>query len=121
MLSSHNQFNLHILISLPSRCANDSSFWAPLPTNSTEITMESHFDEESNLESQVMFGHLKSTLAVRCLAKNEIGAVSREIKLVSNGKNTPTSQLIDFNLTLDVLCSCNGPSNEQCEVWSEEQ
>ncbi|XP_007550752.1 platelet-derived growth factor receptor alpha [Poecilia formosa] len=67
------------------QCANDSSFWAPLPTNSTEITMESHFDEESNLESQVMFGHLKSTLAVRCLAKNEIGAVSREIKLVSNG------------------------------------
>uniref|UniRef100_A0A3P9Q3Y4 receptor protein-tyrosine kinase n=1 Tax=Poecilia reticulata TaxID=8081 RepID=A0A3P9Q3Y4_POERE len=67
------------------QCANDSSFWTPLPTNSTEITMESHFDEESNLESQVMFGHLKSTLAVRCLAKNEIGAVSREIKLVSNG------------------------------------
>ncbi|KAM4575089.1 platelet-derived growth factor receptor alpha [Fundulus diaphanus] len=67
------------------QCANDTSSWAPLPTNSTEITMESHFDDESNLESQVMFGHLESTLAVRCLAKNEMGAVSREIKLVSNG------------------------------------
>ncbi|XP_035997377.1 platelet-derived growth factor receptor alpha [Fundulus heteroclitus] len=67
------------------RCTNDTSSWAPLPTNSTEITMESHFDDESNLESQVMFGHLESTLAVRCLVKNEIGADSREIKLVSNG------------------------------------
>uniref|UniRef100_A0A3Q2PUW5 Platelet-derived growth factor receptor alpha n=1 Tax=Fundulus heteroclitus TaxID=8078 RepID=A0A3Q2PUW5_FUNHE len=67
------------------RCTNDTSSWAPLPTNSTEITVESHFDDESNLESQVMFGHLESTLAVRCLVKNEIGADSREIKLVSNG------------------------------------
>ncbi|KAM4738553.1 platelet-derived growth factor receptor alpha [Anableps anableps] len=67
------------------QCTNDTSSWTPLPTNSTEITMESHFDEESNLESQVMFGHLESTLAVRCLAKNEIRAVSREIKLVSSG------------------------------------
>ncbi|MED6292932.1 hypothetical protein CHARACLAT_005637 [Characodon lateralis] len=67
------------------KCANDTSSWAPLPTNSTEIMMEAHFDEESNLESQIMFGHLESTLAVRCLAKNEMGAVTREIKLVSNG------------------------------------
>lgn len=67
------------------QCANETSSWAPLPTNSTEITIESHIDEDSNLESQVMFGHLESTLAVRCLAKNEIGAVSRELKLVSNG------------------------------------
>uniref|UniRef100_A0A3B5AQL0 Platelet-derived growth factor receptor alpha n=1 Tax=Stegastes partitus TaxID=144197 RepID=A0A3B5AQL0_9TELE len=66
-------------------CANDSSAWVPLPANSTEITMDSHFDEDSNLESQVMFGHLESTLAVRCLARNEMAAVSREVKLVSNG------------------------------------
>ncbi|XP_059196558.1 platelet-derived growth factor receptor alpha isoform X2 [Centropristis striata] len=66
-------------------CANDSSSWVPLPANSTEITMDSHIDEESNLESQVMFGHLESTLAVRCLARNEMAAVSREVKLVSNG------------------------------------
>lgn len=66
-------------------CANDSSAWVPLPANSTEITMDSHIDEDSNLESQVMFGHLESTLAVRCLARNEMAAVSREVKLVSNG------------------------------------
>uniref|UniRef100_A0A1A8UQB2 Platelet-derived growth factor receptor alpha n=1 Tax=Nothobranchius furzeri TaxID=105023 RepID=A0A1A8UQB2_NOTFU len=66
-------------------CANDTSSWVPLLSNATEITMESHLDEESNLESQVMFGHLESTLAVRCLARNEMAAVSREVKLVSNG------------------------------------
>lgn len=52
--------------------------------------MDSHFDEEDNLESQVIFGHLESTVAVRCLARNEMAAVSREIKLVSNGKKTHT-------------------------------
>ncbi|XP_068174610.1 platelet-derived growth factor receptor alpha [Antennarius striatus] len=66
-------------------CANDSSSWVPLPANSTEVTMESYFDEENNLESQVMFGHLENTLAVRCLARNEMGVVSREVKLVSAG------------------------------------
>ncbi|XP_015241041.1 PREDICTED: platelet-derived growth factor receptor alpha [Cyprinodon variegatus] len=67
------------------QCANDTSSWAPLPTNSTEITMESHLDEKSNLEAQVMFGHLESTLSVRCFTKNELGVDSREIKLVSTG------------------------------------
>lgn len=71
-------------------CANESSAWVPLPANSTEVTMDSHFDEEDNLESQVIFGHLESTVAVRCLARNEMAAVSREIKLVSSGKKTHT-------------------------------
>ncbi|KAK2907583.1 platelet-derived growth factor receptor alpha [Channa argus] len=66
-------------------CANDSSSWVPLTTNSTGITLDSHIDEDNNLESQVMFGHLENTLAVRCLARNEMGAVSREVKLVSSG------------------------------------
>lgn len=66
-------------------CANDSSSWVPIPANSTEITMDSHVDEDSNLESQVMFGHLEGTMAVRCLARNEMAVVSREVKLVSNG------------------------------------
>ncbi|XP_072246068.1 platelet-derived growth factor receptor alpha [Leuresthes tenuis] len=66
-------------------CANDSSSWVPLPANSTEIKMDSHFDEDYNLESEVMFGHLESTVAVRCLARNEMATVSREVKLVSNG------------------------------------
>ncbi|TMS20407.1 Platelet-derived growth factor receptor alpha [Larimichthys crocea] len=76
-------------------CANDSSSWVPLPANSTEISMDSHFDEENNLESQVMFGHLENTLAVRCLARNEMAAVSREVKLVSNA----------FKWTFDVVVS----------------
>lgn len=50
--------------------------------------MDSRFDEDNNLETQVIFGHLESTLAVRCLARNEMAAVSREIKLVSSGKST---------------------------------
>lgn len=66
-------------------CANDSSSWVPLTTNSTKITVDSHMDEDNNLESQVMFGHLENTLAVRCQAKNEMAAVTREVKLVSNG------------------------------------
>ncbi|KAM9385980.1 platelet-derived growth factor receptor alpha isoform 2-T2 [Pholidichthys leucotaenia] len=66
-------------------CANDSSAWVPIPSNSTDVTMESHMDEDSNLESQVMFGHLESTLAVRCLARNKMATVSREVKLVSSG------------------------------------
>lgn len=48
--------------------------------------MDSRFDEDNNLETQVIFGHLENTLAVRCLARNEMAAVAREIKLVSNGE-----------------------------------
>uniref|UniRef100_A0A8C2ZRE5 Platelet-derived growth factor receptor alpha n=2 Tax=Cyclopterus lumpus TaxID=8103 RepID=A0A8C2ZRE5_CYCLU len=75
-------------------CANDSSAWAPLPANSTEVTMDSRVDEENNLESQVLFGHLESTLAVRCLARNEMGAVSREVKLVSNELTVAAAVLV---------------------------
>ncbi|XP_040040687.2 platelet-derived growth factor receptor alpha [Gasterosteus aculeatus] len=66
-------------------CANDSLAWEPLPANSTGVTAESHVNEDGNLESQVMFGHLESTLAVRCLSRNGMAAVSREVKLVSSG------------------------------------
>ncbi|XP_071395167.1 platelet-derived growth factor receptor alpha [Centroberyx affinis] len=66
-------------------CANDSSQWVPLPPNSTEVTVDSHIDQDNHLESQVMFGHLENTLAVRCLARNDMAAVSREVKLVSSG------------------------------------
>lgn len=77
---------------LPSSCANDSSSWMPVPANATEITMDSHIDEDGNLESQVMFGHLESTMAVRCLARNEMAVVSREVKLVSNGESFVASK-----------------------------
>ncbi|XP_064190035.1 platelet-derived growth factor receptor alpha [Anguilla rostrata] len=66
------------------QCANDSSQWIPLPVNSSDITVETHINEDNNLESQVFFAKLDSTLSVRCLARNELAAVSREVKLVSN-------------------------------------
>uniref|UniRef100_A0AAY4DUE5 receptor protein-tyrosine kinase n=1 Tax=Denticeps clupeoides TaxID=299321 RepID=A0AAY4DUE5_9TELE len=65
-------------------CANDSSQWTPLPVNSTETTVDAHINQDSQLESHVVFGHLESTLAVRCLAKNDMGSVSREVKLVAS-------------------------------------
>uniref|UniRef100_A0A672LSR4 Platelet-derived growth factor receptor alpha n=1 Tax=Sinocyclocheilus grahami TaxID=75366 RepID=A0A672LSR4_SINGR len=71
-------------------CANDSSQWMPLPINSTDITVELQMDVDNNIESHIIFHHLESTIAVRCLARNDMGAVSREIKLVSNG---PRSEL----------------------------
>lgn len=54
--------------------------------------MDSRLDEDNNLETQVMFGHLENTLAVRCVARNEMVAVSREIKLVSSGESTHVSR-----------------------------
>ncbi|KAJ8277105.1 hypothetical protein GJAV_G00071530 [Gymnothorax javanicus] len=66
------------------QCVNDSSQWVPLPVNSTEVTVETHINEDNNVESQVIFAKLDSTLSVRCLARNELAAVSREVKLVSN-------------------------------------
>lgn len=69
--------------------------------------MDSHFDEEDNLESQVIFGHLESTVAVRCLARNEMAAVSREIKLVSSGKKTHTQGAKTYTHTHNPTCSCS--------------
>uniref|UniRef100_A0AAY4DTN5 Platelet-derived growth factor receptor alpha n=1 Tax=Denticeps clupeoides TaxID=299321 RepID=A0AAY4DTN5_9TELE len=69
-------------------CANDSSQWTPLPVNSTETTVDAHINQDSQLESHVVFGHLESTLAVRCLAKNDMGSVSREVKLVASGPHS---------------------------------
>ncbi|KAJ8397518.1 hypothetical protein AAFF_G00437940 [Aldrovandia affinis] len=66
------------------QCANDSSRWAPLPVNSSEITVETHINEDNNVESLVIFAKLDNTLSVRCMAHNELSAVSREVKLVSN-------------------------------------
>ncbi|CAL8309401.1 unnamed protein product [Lota lota] len=71
-------------------CANDSSQWEPLQTNSSTLSVESHLDQDNNLKSQVMFGHLESNLAVRCLARNHLAVVSREVKLVASG---PASEL----------------------------
>uniref|UniRef100_A0A8C5CNK9 receptor protein-tyrosine kinase n=1 Tax=Gadus morhua TaxID=8049 RepID=A0A8C5CNK9_GADMO len=67
-------------------CANESSQWEPLQTNSTTVSVESHLDQDNNLESQVMFGHLEGNLAVRCLARNHLATVSREVKLVATSE-----------------------------------
>lgn len=48
--------------------------------------MKLQMDVDNNIENHIIFNHLESTIAVRCLARNDMGAVSREIKLVSNGK-----------------------------------
>ncbi|XP_057209767.1 platelet-derived growth factor receptor alpha isoform X2 [Triplophysa rosa] len=68
-------------------CANDSSQWFPLQNNSTDIKVELKMDN-NNIASQVNFGHLESTIAVRCLARNDMGVVAREVKLVSNGPHS---------------------------------
>uniref|UniRef100_A0AAR2IZN3 Platelet-derived growth factor receptor alpha n=1 Tax=Pygocentrus nattereri TaxID=42514 RepID=A0AAR2IZN3_PYGNA len=65
-------------------CANDSTQWSPLQTNTTGITVDTHINQENQLESEVIFGHLENTMAVRCLARNDMAAVSREVKLVSS-------------------------------------
>ncbi|XP_077076669.1 platelet-derived growth factor receptor alpha [Siphateles boraxobius] len=69
-------------------CANDSSQWIPLPINSTDITVELQMDVYNHIESHIIFHHLESTIAVRCMARNDMGVVSREVKLVSNGPHS---------------------------------
>uniref|UniRef100_A0AAY5L4G8 Platelet-derived growth factor receptor alpha n=1 Tax=Esox lucius TaxID=8010 RepID=A0AAY5L4G8_ESOLU len=85
-------------------CANDSSQWLPLPTNNTEITVETHIDQDNLLESQVIFGRLDNTLAVRCLARNEMATVSREVKLVSAGETSNQSLLSQLKIQPDSEC-----------------
>ncbi|TRY94941.1 hypothetical protein DNTS_013092 [Danionella cerebrum] len=65
-------------------CANDSSQWMMLPINSSDITVKIQMDVDDHIESRIVFQHLESTVAVRCLARNDMGAVSREVKLVSS-------------------------------------
>ncbi|KAK7133193.1 hypothetical protein R3I94_015161 [Phoxinus phoxinus] len=69
-------------------CANDSSQWIPLPINSTDITVELQMDVDNHIESHIIFHHLESTIAVRCMARNDMGVVSREVKLVANGPHS---------------------------------
>ena len=88
----------------------------PLPANSTGITMDSRFNEENNLESQVMFGHLESTLAVRCLARNEMATVSREVKLVSNGNNTFNVTTLFMAVTVITYLTLHKVTNTTCNA-----
>nr|XP_056711064.1 platelet-derived growth factor receptor alpha [Euleptes europaea] len=64
------------------RCSNESS-WTLLTNNISDITMDVHFDEKNTVESQVTFQKVEETLAVRCMARNDLGTVTRELKLVA--------------------------------------
>ncbi|KAK2513703.1 Pdgfra [Columba guinea] len=64
------------------KCSNDTS-WTLLTNNISDIHMEAHLDEKNMVESQVTFQKVEETLAVRCVARNDLGAVTRELKLVA--------------------------------------
>lgn len=70
------------LVILLYRCSNDTS-WALLTNNISDIHMEAHLDEKNMVESQLTFQKVEETLAVRCVARNDLGAVTRELKLVA--------------------------------------
>lgn len=57
--------------------------------------------DNNNIVSQVIFGHLESTIAVRCLARNDMGVVAREVKLVSNGKMLDNLFILGPTITLN--------------------
>ncbi|XP_069487749.1 platelet-derived growth factor receptor alpha [Ambystoma mexicanum] len=62
---------------------NSSSDWSPLNANGSDITTHTYLDDENVVESQVTFPKLEETLAIRCVARNELGFSSREMKLVA--------------------------------------
>uniref|UniRef100_A0A8C9EIZ9 receptor protein-tyrosine kinase n=1 Tax=Pavo cristatus TaxID=9049 RepID=A0A8C9EIZ9_PAVCR len=64
------------------KCSNDTS-WTLLTNNISDIHVEAHLDEKNMVESQVTFQKVEETLAVRCVARNDLGAVTRELKLVA--------------------------------------
>uniref|UniRef100_A0A8D0HP11 Platelet-derived growth factor receptor alpha n=1 Tax=Sphenodon punctatus TaxID=8508 RepID=A0A8D0HP11_SPHPU len=64
------------------RCSNDTS-WTLLMSNISDITMEAHLEDKNMVKSQVTFKKVEETLVVRCMARNDLGAVTRELKLVA--------------------------------------
>ncbi|OCT96846.1 platelet-derived growth factor receptor alpha-like [Xenopus laevis] len=64
------------------RCSNDT-WWSLLAINGSEISMETHQDDENTIESQVTFKKVEETMAIRCVAKNDLGVAARELKLVA--------------------------------------
>ncbi|XP_063776990.1 platelet-derived growth factor receptor alpha isoform X2 [Pseudophryne corroboree] len=64
------------------RCNNDT-FWSVLITNGSEIIEETHPDNENRVESQVTFKKVEETIAIRCIARNDLGVAERELKLVA--------------------------------------
>uniref|UniRef100_H3AL18 receptor protein-tyrosine kinase n=1 Tax=Latimeria chalumnae TaxID=7897 RepID=H3AL18_LATCH len=67
------------------KCANDTSLWTVLPMNSTETKIEeTYFDDKNEMESKVTFQKLEETMIARCIARNELATVTRELKLVAH-------------------------------------
>ncbi|XP_075715874.1 platelet-derived growth factor receptor alpha isoform X2 [Rhinoderma darwinii] len=64
------------------RCNNDSS-WSILVTNGSEISMETLQDNDNTIKSQMTFKKVEETVAIRCIAKNDLAVVTRELKLVA--------------------------------------
>ncbi|KAF3825196.1 hypothetical protein GH733_005830 [Mirounga leonina] len=64
------------------KCNNETS-WAVLANNISNIITEVHPRDRSTVEGRVTFTRVEETIAVRCLAKNLLGAESRELKLVA--------------------------------------
>lgn len=73
---------LHIYVLSLSRCNNETS-WTVLANNISNIITEVHPRDRSTVEGRVTFAKVEETIAVRCLAKNLLGAENRELKLVA--------------------------------------
>jgi len=73
-------------------------------------------DVDNHIESHIIFHHLESTIAVRCMARNDMGAVSREVKLVSNGKKPVlvSSEIVFLILTATKLIFLNQSIHLKC-------
>ncbi|KAL7981775.1 hypothetical protein Chor_000832 [Crotalus horridus] len=64
------------------KCNNDTS-WTLLTNNISDVTVETHLDERNMVASQVTFQKVEEIMAVRCMAKNDLRTVTRELKLVA--------------------------------------
>ncbi|XP_072108801.1 platelet-derived growth factor receptor alpha [Mobula birostris] len=66
------------------KCANDSMLWNVLHSNSSDISIETHQTKKNTVESKLTFQKVDNTMAVKCIAKNELAVVAREVKLVAH-------------------------------------
>ncbi|XP_069780757.1 platelet-derived growth factor receptor alpha [Narcine bancroftii] len=66
------------------KCANDSLLWNVLHSNSSDISIETHQTKKNTVESKLTFQKVDNTVAVKCIAKNELAVVAREVKLVAH-------------------------------------
>lgn len=64
------------------KCNNDTS-WTVLASNVSNIITELRHRGRSTVEGRVSFAKVEETIAVRCLAKNNLGIGNRELKLVA--------------------------------------